>query len=506
MADLEPSAPLELPAIATSGSEIRPKRTRRGFWVRAAIAFTMVALAILAIRPWDYWPALTSGRRTPRYEEITINKPVPPETSQPPGERVETVESAKKPARKISAGFARLQNSIALIEADGPAGREVLGSAFVLDEAGLIVTCLHVANRTTSAVVRFSDGTVYDVGGYAAVDPQHDLALLQLKAPPSSLVPVSLAPREPEQLTAVVAWGHPQGIEFSPFDGKVSRLVKTRQLPAPLQRFVRELTTGDDDVTWLQHTARLSEGNSGGPLANEQGEVIGINIWIDRQTDYSYALPAAALQSLQAKRFPEPEPLERFALAEVRVRDATWQTTAKQLRQLAEEARQLKWQVHEWSDYARLQHLAWGVTLANAPEHFTTKKELGDRLDDLVKEADKVVAQLHQHRWSDGGQIIVLNEFAEKEVTRAGVGVVFFGSVQRIVAGKNGDRALLVRLAGFDQMLLVPVSGQLNTPEPGAQCLFVGVNDRGRTVRYGDNPLQPMVASVIIAPVIVPLK
>jgi hypothetical protein len=344
------------------------------------------------------------------------------------------------------------------------------------------------------------------VEGYAAIDSQSDLALLQLEESPSSLVPVTLAKNAPEQLTPVVAWGHPQGIEFSPFDGKVSRLVKTSQLPAGLQRFVHELTASDADPIWLQHTARLSEGNSGGPLANEQGEVIGVNIWIDRQTDYSYALPVAAIHSLITNRFTETEPLERFALAEARVRDATWQTTAKKLQQLADEARELKWQVNEWSDYARLQHLAWGVTLANASEHFTTKKELGDRLDDLVKEADRVVAQLHQHRWNDGGQIIVLNEFAEKEITRPGVGVFFFGSVQRIVESKQGERALLVRLAGFDQMLLVPVTGQLSAPEAGAQCLFVGVNDRGRTVRYGDNPLQPTIASVIIAPVIVPLK
>jgi hypothetical protein len=146
------------------------------------------------------------------------------------------------------------------------------------------------------------------------------------------------------------------------------------------------------------------------------------------------------------------------------------------------------------------------VTLANAPEHFTTKTALGNRLNDLVTEADRVAAQLHAQRWSDGSQIIVLNEFAEREVTRAGAGVVFFGSVQRIVEGRKNERALLVQLAGFEQMLLVPLADRLSGPEPGAQCLFVGVNDRGRTVRYGDNPLQPIVAPVIIAPVIVPLK
>lgn len=513
MADLESNAPAELPAIVTT-SEPRPRRTRRGFWIRVLLTVTFIALAVVAVRPWEIWPRLTPGQRRPRVHEVTI--PLRPQPSSAaalsnsavsPDETAEpSTPAAPGRTRKVSAGLAQLRDSIALVEADGPAGREVLGSAFVLNNEGELVTCLHVANRTTAAVVRFRDGTVYEVLGYSAIDPAADLALLQLKERPSSLVPVKLATAEPEQLTPVVAWGHPQGIEFSPYDGKVSRFVKSSQLPPGLQRFVRELTSSDTDLTWVQHTARLSEGNSGGPLANEQGEVIAINVWVDRQTDYSYALPVRVLQRLLANRFSEPEPLERFALAEARVRDAAWQTTAKNLQQLAEEARALQWQVHDWSDYARLQRLAWGVTLANAPEHFTTKKELGDRLDELVKEADRIVAQLHQHRWSDGGQIIVLNEFAVKEINRPGVGVFFFGSVERVVEGRYGERALLVRLAGFDQMLLVPVSGLLSAPEAGAQCLFVGVNDRGRTVRYGENPLQPTVASVIIAPVIVPLK
>lgn len=506
MSDAPQPEPVELPAIATSASGTRRKRTRTGHWLRVVLILSLVMLAAVIVRPWNYWDALVSGRRSPRHEPIVINSsPLPPAVIDPPEETAEPAPS-QTTRKKITPAIAKLREGIALVEADGPAGREVLGSAFVVSADGQLLTCLHVSNRTTAAVVRFRDGSVFDVAGYAAIDPQSDLALLQLKEPPSSLVAVKVAEQETEQLTPIVAWGHPQGIEFAAFEGRVSRLVKSSELPAPLQTFVRELTSSDSEQTWIQHTARLSEGNSGGPLANERGEVIGINVWIDRQSDFGYALPIAALPTLQANRFAEVQPLERFALAEARVRDATWQTSAKKLKQLADEARALKWQVHEWSDYERLQHIAWAVTLANVPEHFTAKTALGDRLNDLVKEADRVAAQLHAQRWNDGGQFIVLNEFAEKEVVRPGAGVIFFGTVQRIVAGKKNDRALLVQLAGFEQMLLVPLADQLSVPEVGSQCLFVGVNDRGRTVRYGDNPLQPIVAPVIIAPVIVPLK
>jgi S1-C subfamily serine protease len=506
--DSAPNLPgeLELPAIAVAPPISRPKRTRRGHWLRVSLIFALVLLAAVVVRPWQYWDEFVAGRRAPRPDPIVIHPPhAQPPVIVPPAER----EPAPQPPslqKRITPAIAKLREGIALVEADGPAGREVLGSAFVVSADGQLVTCLHVANRTTSAVVRFRDGSVFDVAGYAAVDPQADLALLQLQSPPSALSVVNVAEQEPDQLMPIVAWGHPQGIEFAAYEGRVSRLVKSSELPAPLQKFVRELTSNESDHTWIQHTAKLSEGNSGGPLANERGEVIGINVWIDRQSDFGYALPIAALQSLQANRFAEVQPLERFALAEARVRDATWQTSAKRLKQLADEARALKWQVHEWSDFARLQHIAWGVTLANVPEHFTAKTALGDRLNDLVKEADRVAAQLHSQRWNDGEQFIVLNEFAEKEVARAGAGVFFFGTVQRIVAGKRNERALLVQLAGFEQMLLVPLADQLSGPDVGSQCLFVGVNDRGRTVRYGDNPLQPIIAPVIIAPLIIPLK
>jgi S1-C subfamily serine protease len=489
----------DLPTITTERNAARPKRTRRGQWLRGLLIGALVGLSVAAIQPWNYLPSF--ARTRPARNEVVVIRPSSTAEQQTSAGDQETANDGK-----LSPAVRQLRDCIALVEADGPAGREVIGSAFVVSSRGELATSLHVASKTTAAVVRFQDGRVFDVAGYAAVDADHDLALLQLRDPPASLPTVKFAATRPRQLAPVIAWGHPKGIGFSPYDGMVSRLLTTDELPGELQQFLRNLTGSEANRTWIQHTARLSPGNSGGPLANEQGEVIGMNAWVDRQTDYSYALPIEAVQALLERPSSEVQPLERLASSEARVRDATWQTTAQQLKDKAAEARELRWQVHAWEDYARLQHLAWAITLANAPERFTSKQALGERLDELVREADRVVAELHAHRWNDGGQIIVMNEFADKEISRPGAGVVFFGSVQRVVEGKQGERALLVKLAGFEQTMLVPLTGRLSVPEAGAQCLFWGVNDRGRTVRYGDNPLQPTIASVIVAPVIVPLK
>jgi len=63
-----------------------------------------------------------------------------------------------------------------------------------------------------------------------------------------------------------------------------------------------------------------------------------------------------------------------------------------------------------------------------------------------------------------------------------------------------------VKLAGFEQTVLIPMGSKLHVPPPGAQCLILGINDQGKTVSYGDNPLQPTVAPVIMAAVMVEME
>jgi hypothetical protein len=130
---------------------------------------------------------------------------------------------------------------------------------------------------------------------------------------------------------------------------------------------------------------------------------------------------------------------------------------------------------------------------------------LGARHEELVKAADRIVARLRKEPWNDVGQITLLNEFAAPEIARPAAGLVFFGTIERIVQGKAAERAAIVRLAGFEERIIVPLESGLSAPEADAQCLFVGVNDRGRTMPYGNNPLQPIVAPVIVAPVIIDL-
>lgn len=317
---------------------------------------------------------------------------------------------------------------------------------------------------------------------------------------------LQLATGDPEPLSPVFALGHPQGVEFSPFDGKVSRLIRTSELPALTRRFVRDLTETQRDHRWIQHTANLSDGNSGGPLVNQAGEAIGINTWVDRQTGFGYALHADEIAALLANPLAEIEPLERYAASDAKLRSLLWQTSALQLKQMHDDARAMQWRPADKADYARLQQLAWAITIANRPDLFSARAALGDRLDELVREADRVVAQLKREKWNDIGQITLLNEHAAGEIARPLAGLIFFGTIERLVASPRGEQAAIMRLAGFEQRMLVPLAAKLAPPEAGAQCLVIGVNDRGRTVQYGDNPLDPVVAPVLIAPVVMVLN
>jgi len=381
----------------------------------------------------------------------------------------------------------------------------VIGSGFVVDPSGLVATSLHVMSETTEAAVRLHDGRLFDVEGYAGVDRDSDLAVLVIRSPDTELPASRLQAERPLPLSAVVAIGHPQGIAFAPSDGRVSLVLPSSELSADSRRFLRLLTGTDPATDWIQHTARLSDGNSGGPLCNAEGQVIGVNTWVDRQTGYSYALPVSELIKLLGEPFEDVHPLEQYATAEARQRAAIWNATNEKLKQWHEQARAMHWRPESESDYAVLQQIAWTLTLAQNPDLFAARGALADRLDQLMRQADQIVAGLRREKWNDIGQITLLNEQASSKIFQPSSGVMAFVTLERVVEGSDGKRAAILQLAGFAQPMLVPLDNPLQQPVPGSQWLLIGVNQRGQTVRYGENPLQPTIAPIIVAPVLIPL-
>lgn len=143
----------------------------------------------------------------------------------------------------------------------GSLERQGLGSGFIISGDGLIVTNNHVIDGATSVTVKFADGSEYEATVVGA-DPLTDIALLDIEG--TDLPTVAFGSSDAMRVgDEVIAMGNPFGLGGTVTTGIVS--AKDRNINAgPFDEFI-------------QTDAAINQGNSGGPLFNDQGEVIGVN-------------------------------------------------------------------------------------------------------------------------------------------------------------------------------------------------------------------------------------
>ncbi|MFL6347694.1 MAG: S1C family serine protease, partial [Nitrososphaeraceae archaeon] len=171
-----------------------------------------------------------------------------------------------------------------------------LGSGFVYDNQGHIVTNYHVVSGVTKADVTFTDGNTYSAN-VVGKDPNSDLAILQITSNFSEekVVPLPLANssavRPGEQAIAI---GNPFGLSGTITTGIVSQ--KGRLLPNP--------DTGFSVPDAIQTDAAINPGNSGGPLLDTKGEVIGMNTAIFSSTGIYSGVGFAVPSNTIAKEVP----------------------------------------------------------------------------------------------------------------------------------------------------------------------------------------------------------
>ena len=147
-----------------------------------------------------------------------------------------------------------------------------LGSGFVIDKDGHIITNFHVIEGVTELEVDFPSG-FKTRGEVIGIDTDSDLAVIEVEAPPEELFPLPLGDSSEIKVgQTVVAIGSPFRFNGTMTTGIISSLGRTLESihEAPGGNF---FTAGDI----IQTDAAINPGNSGGPLLNVKGEVIGVN-------------------------------------------------------------------------------------------------------------------------------------------------------------------------------------------------------------------------------------
>jgi putative serine protease PepD len=190
--------------------------------------------------------------------------------------------------------YNRVKNAVVEVHAANGSGDEspfedqtpgrATGSGFVIDEEGRIVTNQHVVDGAESVRVEFADGT--EVGAEVlGTDPSTDIAVLDVDRPSSDLTPLRFAPTGGLEVgNPVIVLGSPFGLEGTLTTGVISAVGREIQSP-----------NGFTIENAVQTDAALNHGNSGGPVLDTQGRVVGVAAQIRSESGGSdgvgYAVP-----------------------------------------------------------------------------------------------------------------------------------------------------------------------------------------------------------------------
>jgi S1-C subfamily serine protease len=170
-------------------------------------------------------------------------------------------------------------------------GQQAQGSGFVLDRNGHVVTNHHVVSGGGTIRVTLWNGNTHRAE-VVGEDPSTDLAVLRIDAPAGQLVPLELGDSSDVEIgDTVVAIGSPFGLDGTVTSGIVSAL--HRQITAPNDFTIRDS---------IQTDAAINHGNSGGPLLDTRGRVIGVNTQIESESGgnvgIGFAVPSDTVREI----------------------------------------------------------------------------------------------------------------------------------------------------------------------------------------------------------------
>lgn len=180
---------------------------------------------------------------------------------------ISSLSSSVAAQEELADVIERCEKSVVRIEVEGKEG-ESLGSGFVVNEDGMIVTNVHVLAGAIKAKAIFADGKSATIKGTLHFDKTRDICIARLS--PDTYKPIKVHQSLPRKGETVTALGAPRGLSFTATNGIVSALREGKSIDP------------DYNGQWVQIDAALSPGNSGGPIINRSGEVIAMSTLASR--------------------------------------------------------------------------------------------------------------------------------------------------------------------------------------------------------------------------------
>ena len=267
------------------------KRKKRGLWIFLGCFFAVVLLAAAAwaLNNWRMWSRQDPFEQYYYYEETDLSSEIAIPT-WPTGQGVTlTVSREHGEATTIQEIYRQVNPAVVTVLAQLEQSMSV-GTGVIFTSDGYILTNYHVVAGGSDCVVTLDTGRSYSAM-YVAGDEKNDLAVLKVDGTdlPAAQFGDSdlLAVGDP-----VYAIGNPLGVELrgTLTDGIVSAIN-------------RDVQVDGRTMTLIQTNAALNSGNSGGPLINQYGQVVGINV-IKMSSRYSnveglgFAIPSASIQRI----------------------------------------------------------------------------------------------------------------------------------------------------------------------------------------------------------------
>ena len=372
--------------------------------------------------------------------------------------------------------------------------QQTTATGFFVNDKQLIATTYQACEGATKLVIKLHTGTEYEIEGIVAADEKQGIVILKPKSEMPGVQPLKLA--ESPTLSrgdTVYAIGNPGKQEFTTSRGTITRIITQDQYISEKPMFDVEFTRGSSaNTSFIEHDARIFPGDYGGPLLNENLDVIGMNqllvtmVMNDGRTIVQTFGAAEEIKHVQAlankatdtiipypparpkkspsgkpeeKKNEEPKPKDGEAKPD-EAPDApkngdgddggkpAASDLAGKIDALHKECDAFAWKPKSKEQYAKLCEVSRRATEALLLEDGDADKEAAGEA------VQKVVTSLGEAKW-EAGDIELVNTFAAAAKPTEDAGICFVGKV--LGAGNfNGSPSLIFHIEGTESAAIVP--------------------------------------------------